>query len=98
MQTRTEGSMSAGTSGSEDMRATGRLQIRRALAAGRAALNERDAKLLLAAYGIPTPTGTVVHTAQDAARAVEALGRPAVLKGLGPDIQHKSDIGLIELG
>jgi len=90
--------MSAGTSGSEDMRATGRLQMRRALAAGRAALNERDAKLLLAAYGIPTPAGTVVHTAQDAARAVEALGRPAVLKGLGPDIQHKSDIGLVELG
>ena len=39
-----------------------------------------------------------MHSAQDAARAVEALGRPAVLKGLGPDIQHKSDIGLVELG
>ncbi len=32
------------------------------------ALNERDAKLLLAAYDIPTPAGTVVHSAQDAAR------------------------------
>jgi len=76
----------------------GGLLIRHALEAGRPALNERDAKLLLAAYDIPTPAGTVVHSAQDAARAVEALGRPAVLKGLGPDIQHKSDIGLVELG
>jgi acyl-CoA synthetase (NDP forming) len=76
----------------------GRAVIRRAMEAARLALNERDAKLLLAAYGIPTPAGSVVHSAQDAARAVEALGRPAVLKGLGPDIQHKSDIGLVELG
>ncbi len=30
--------------------------------------------------------------------AVEALGGPAVLKGLGADIQHKSDTGLVELG
>jgi len=79
-------------------RAAGARVILNALAADRIALNERDAKLLLAAYDIPTPAGTVVHTAQDAARAAEALGRQAVLKGLGPDIQHKSDTGLIELG
>jgi acyl-CoA synthetase (NDP forming) len=48
-------------------------------------------------YGIPTPAGTVVRTAQQAAAAVNALGRPAVLKGLGHDIQHKSDTGLVEL-
>ena len=79
-------------------RAAGARVILNALAAGRIALNERDAKLLLAAYDIPTPAGTVVHSAQDAAAAVEALGGPAVLKGLGPDIQHKSDTGLVELG
>ena len=87
--------MRADTSGGE---AAGRLLIRRAVAAGRVALNERDAKLLLAAYDIPTPAGAVVHSAQDAASAVEALRGPAVLKGLGPDIQHKSDTGLVELG
>ena len=80
------------------VRPAGRLLIRRAVAAGRVALNERDAKQLLAAYDIPTPAGAVVHSAQDAATAVEALGGPAVLKGLGPDIQHKSDTGLVELG
>ena len=78
--------------------AAGARVILNALAAGRIALNERDAKLLLAAYDIPTPAGTVVHSAQDAATAVAALGGLAVLKGLGPDIQHKSDTGLIELG
>jgi acyl-CoA synthetase (NDP forming) len=71
--------------------------IRRALDEGRHALDEQEAKALLAAYELPTPIGKVVHTAQEAARAVQALGRPAVLKGLGPDIQHKSDRGLVAL-
>jgi len=79
------------------MSAAGRDMIRRALAAGRASLDEREAKALLAMYGVPTPAGTVVQNAQRAAAVVEALGRPAVLKALGPDIQHKSDLGLVEL-
>ena len=68
-----------------------------ALREGRDALDEREGKALLAAYGIPTPMGAVVHSAQEAARVVEALGRRAVLKGLGPDVQHKSDSGLVDL-
>ncbi len=79
------------------MGAAGRDLIRRALDAGRASLDEREAKSLLAMYGVPTPAGTVVHDAQQAAAVVEGLGRPAVLKALGPDIQHKSDLGLVEL-
>ena len=79
------------------MGAAGRDLIRAALDAGRSSLDEREAKALLAMYGIPTPAGIVVHDAQRAAAAVEALGRPAVLKALGPDIQHKSDLGLVEL-
>jgi acyl-CoA synthetase (NDP forming) len=78
-------------------RVVGRRLIGRALEAGRIALNEYDAKLLLSAYEIPTPAGAVVHSAQQAALAVEGLGRTAVLKGVGPDIQHKSDSGLVEL-
>jgi acyl-CoA synthetase (NDP forming) len=76
-------------------RKRGRDIIERALAAGAAALDEREAKALLAQYDIPTPLGTVVHTAEEAARAFRALGRPAVLKALGADIQHKSDRGLV---
>jgi acyl-CoA synthetase (NDP forming) len=79
------------------MRAAGRDLIRRALEARRSSLDEREAKSLLAMYGIPTPAGTVVHDAQQAAAVVEALGGSAVLKALGSDIQHKSDLGLIEL-
>jgi acyl-CoA synthetase (NDP forming) len=73
----------------------GRDIIERALAAGAAALDERDAKALLAQYDIPTPLGVVVHTAEEAALAFRALGRPVVLKALGADIQHKSDRGLV---
>ena len=79
------------------MGVAGRELIHRALDAGRSALDEMAAKRLLAMYAIPTPAGTVVRSAQRAAAAVEALGRPAVLKALGPDIQHKSDLGLVEL-
>jgi acyl-CoA synthetase (NDP forming) len=79
------------------MAAAGRELILRALDAGRSSLDETEAKRLLALYAIPTPAGTVVRSAQRAAAAVAALGRPAVLKALGPDIQHKSDLGLIEL-
>ena len=75
----------------------GRDLIRRALDAGRTSLDEREAKVLLSMYGVPTPAGTVVHDAQRAAAAVAALGGLAVLKALGPDIQHKSDLGLVEL-
>ncbi len=71
--------------------------VLRALREGRDALDEREAKALLAAYEIGTPLGTVVHSAQEAAQAAEALGRRAVFKALGPDIQHKSDAGLVDL-
>ena len=70
--------------------------VGRALREGRHALDEVEAKALLSSYGIPTPLGAVVHTAEEAARTVRALDRRCVLKALGPDIQHKSDTGLIE--
>jgi acyl-CoA synthetase (NDP forming) len=70
--------------------------VRQAVREGRSALDEGEAKALLAAYGVPTPLGKVVHTAQEAAQAVEALGTRCVLKGVGADVQHKSDNALIE--
>jgi acyl-CoA synthetase (NDP forming) len=73
----------------------GREIIRRELDAGRTALDERDAKILLTAYGVRTPAGRVVVTAQEASKAVTTLGRRAVMKGLGSDVQHKTDCGLI---
>jgi acyl-CoA synthetase (NDP forming) len=70
--------------------------VQRAVREERHALDEREAKALLSAYGIPTPQGSVVRTAEEAARAVRALDGRCVMKALGPDIQHKSDTGLIE--
>jgi len=79
------------------MSAPGRDLIQKALAEGRTSLDEHEAKRLLAMYGVPTPAGAVVRSAQRAAEVVEALGGPAAIKALGPDIQHKSDLGLVAL-
>jgi acetyltransferase len=69
-----------------------------ALAAGREMLTEPEAKELLAACGIPVvPTRTVAPTPEAAAAAASALGFPAVLKILSPQISHKSDVGGVAL-
>ncbi|MCA3250838.1 MAG: GNAT family N-acetyltransferase [Pseudomonadota bacterium] len=69
-----------------------------ALAAGREMLTEPEAKELLAACDIPVvPTRTVAPTPEAAAAAASALGFPAVLKILSPQISHKSDVGGVAL-
>jgi acyl-CoA synthetase (NDP forming) len=66
------------------------------LPAGR--LDETQAKGLLRAYGVPVVDEVVVGSAAEARRRVAALGGPAVLKVLSPDIPHKSDLGLVATG
>lgn len=63
-----------------------------------ATLSERDAKALLAAYGIPVTRERVVTSAAEAVRAAERLGFPVVMKVASADIGHKSDLGLVEVG
>ena len=66
--------------------------VSNALRAGREMLDEREAKALLSAYGIPVVE--TVATEPSAAAAVSAavrLGYPVALKILSPDITHKSD-------
>ncbi|MGI5328596.1 acetate--CoA ligase family protein [Actinomadura nitritigenes] len=70
-------------------------EARRLLAAGPA--SEHTAKELLRAYGIRTPREELVGSAAAAARAAAAIGFPVVLKGCGPDVAHKSDLGLVRL-
>ncbi len=69
-----------------------------ALAEGREWLTEPEAKALLAAAGVPV-VGTRVVPADPtaAAEAAVALGLPAVIKILSPDITHKSDVGGVAL-
>ena len=60
--------------------------------------NEAEAAGLLAAHGIPFPKLTACSTPGEAADAVHAIGGPAVLKILSPDIMHKSDLGGVRIG
>ena len=60
-------------------------------------LSEREGKEICAAYGVPVASDHVVQSADDAARAAEALGFPVVLKVESPDIAHKSEAGAIRL-
>jgi len=51
----------------------------------------------LARYGIALPTSKTVATAADAAAAAEAIGFPAVLKIVSPDILHKTEASGVAL-
>ncbi|WP_426954788.1 acetate--CoA ligase family protein [Muricoccus radiodurans] len=55
--------------------------------------DEATAKALLAAAGVPPVPERRARSAADAVAAAEAIGFPAVMKILSPDILHKSEIG-----
>ena len=75
-----------------------------ALATGVDLLDERAAKALLSAYGIPVvPTIACGPEADAAVLAANTLqrqgqGYPVALKILSPDLSHKSDVGGVVLG
>jgi acetate---CoA ligase (ADP-forming) len=71
--------------------------IRQAQAGGRTALDEYEAKQLLALYGVPVTREALALTKQDTADAAEGIQYPVALKACSWDIQHKSGKGLIEL-
>lgn len=60
-------------------------------------LTEREAKQVLAAYGVPVVGERLVHSAEAAAAAARELGLPAVLKVESPDLPHKTEAGVIRL-
>src|SRR6185437_6082617 len=53
---------------------------------------------LLADAGLPMAKCLAVASAADAAGAAGKLGFPVVLKGSGPRLAHKSDLGLVHAG
>ncbi|MDE2369120.1 MAG: acetate--CoA ligase family protein [Burkholderiales bacterium] len=68
------------------------------LAAGREMLSEPEAKLLLAACGVPIVGTRVVDAAiESAVAAADDIGYPVVIKVLSPQISHKSDVGGVAL-
>lgn len=60
-------------------------------------LSELEAKELMAGAGLAVDVDRLVTTPGDAAEAVAALGRKAVLKIVSPDIAHKTEAGGVKL-
>jgi len=57
-----------------------------------------EAMEVLDAYGIPTPTGRIVDSPQDAVSTAQDIDGDVVMKIVSPDILHKSDIGGVKVG
>jgi acetate---CoA ligase (ADP-forming) len=66
--------------------------------AGRTALSETEAKSVLAQFGTPVVSDTLVHTCNEARQAAERLGYPLVVKLVSADVAHKTEHGLVRLG
>lgn len=62
---------------------------------GRRSLDEHDGKRLLAEIGIAVPAGRRVGTDEPLGDMAAALRAPFAVKGLSPDVLHKSDIGAV---
>jgi acetate---CoA ligase (ADP-forming) len=63
----------------------------------KAPCDEVTALAVLARAGIPVVPHRLAQTADEAVAAVEALGLPAALKIVSPDVTHKTDIGGVAL-
>ena len=68
-----------------------------AVAHQRQALDECQAKALLAGYGIAVPAGDVARSEDEAATIARRLDGPVALKAVGPRISHKTERGLVAL-
>lgn len=62
-----------------------------------AVLTEREAKQLLAVYGVPVVEEQLVSNADDAVRAAMRMGFPVALKIESPDLPHKTEADVIRL-
>jgi acetyl-CoA synthetase len=60
--------------------------------------DEADAKAALAAYGVSVPASAVTADAGELPALASELGYPVVLKALGSDLAHKSDVGGVVVG
>lgn len=61
------------------------------------ALDEHEAKRLLAEYGVPVVTEALAVNAAAAVAAAERIGYPVALKGCGAAFAHKTELGLVHL-
>jgi acetate---CoA ligase (ADP-forming) len=68
-----------------------------ALAAGQTALDEHQAKQVLAAYGVPVVREETAANEEEAVEIARGIGFPVVVKGCAWKIMHKSGKGLVAL-
>lgn len=67
------------------------------IASNNKVLTEFESKQWLAQYGIPVTKERLATTAEEAVAYAEEIGFPIVLKGMSPEILHKTDLGLVQL-
>lgn len=60
-------------------------------------LTEREAKAVLAAYGVPVVPETLTQSEDEAVAAAGAFGFPVAMKVESPDLPHKTEAGVIRL-
>ena len=72
--------------------------IDEAAAKGQKALSEYQAKLFLGEHKVPVTREKLVVGDAEAVKAAEELGFPVVLKACGPDISHKTERNLVQVG
>jgi acyl-CoA synthetase (NDP forming) len=61
------------------------------------ALSEARSKAILRSYGVPVVEEAVASGVEEAVAAAEQFGWPVVLKGLGAELVHKTELGLVRL-
>ncbi|MGD9290594.1 MAG: acetate--CoA ligase family protein [Desulfobacterales bacterium] len=60
-------------------------------------LSYQDSQMLIGAYGIPVPDGTIVNTEDEAVAAAVQVGYPVVIKAQAPQFPHKTEVGLVRI-
>ena len=61
-------------------------------------LDEAASKAILSLYGFPVPRGKVARTFEEARDVAAWLGFPVVVKGMSPELIHKTEAGVIRTG
>lgn len=70
----------------------------RMLAGAETVLTERQAKKVLAEYGVPVVEERLVQGVDEALRAAAEIGFPLAIKIESPDLPHKTEAGVVKLG
>jgi len=71
--------------------------MQKAAKEGREILTEKEAKVFLEAYGIPTVETQLAKTEDEAASTAAQMGYPVVLKVYSPQVTHKTDVNGVML-